>query len=210
MRYNLPLNDLPSHCACGDRFNINHALTCKKGGFVAQRHDGVRNLLTTQLGKVCKNVEIEPHLQPLDNERLNLRSATISPEARLDMKADAFWLREATAFFDVRVTHVNSKCNQGRPTQMIFMEHENEKRRKYQQRVLDVEMGFFRPLVFGTNGGMGIEGQMFLKQLAQKLAEKDNERYAVVIACLRTRISFEILRSVHVSVRGSRSPFYFL
>ena len=36
MRYNLPLHDLPSFCACGDRFNINHALTCKKGGFVAQ------------------------------------------------------------------------------------------------------------------------------------------------------------------------------
>ena len=35
----LPLNDLPSHCACGDRFNINHALTCKKGGFVAKRYD---------------------------------------------------------------------------------------------------------------------------------------------------------------------------
>jgi hypothetical protein len=31
MRYNLPLNDMPSHCACGDRFNINHAITCKKG-----------------------------------------------------------------------------------------------------------------------------------------------------------------------------------
>jgi hypothetical protein len=86
--------------------------------------------------------------------------------------------------------------------------HENEKKRKYQQRVLDVEMGSFTPLVFVTNGGMGIECQMFLKQLAQKLAEKDNERYAVVIAWLRTRISFEILRSVHVSVRGSRSPFY--
>ena len=35
------------------------------------------------------------------------------------------------------------------------------------------------------------------------------ERYAVVMAWLRTtRISFEILRSVQVSVRGSRSPFY--
>ena len=180
----------------------------KKEGFVAQRHDGVRNLLTAQLGKVCKNVEIEPHLQPLDNERFDLRSAITSPEARLDMKADGFWLRGATAFFDVRVTHVNSKCNQARPTQMIFKEHENEKKRKYQQRVLDVEMGSFTPLVFGTNGGMGTECQMFLKQLAQKLAEKDNERYAVVMAWLRTRISFEILRSVHVSVRGSRLPFY--
>ena len=52
MRYNLPLHDLPSFCACGDRFNINHALTRKKAGFVAQRHDGVRNLLTSLLGKV--------------------------------------------------------------------------------------------------------------------------------------------------------------
>jgi hypothetical protein len=71
---------------------------------------------------------------------------------------------------------------------MIFKEHENEKKRKYQQRVLDVEMGSFTPLVFGTNGGMGIECQMFLKQLAQKLAEKDDERYAVVIAWLRTNL----------------------
>ena len=207
MRYNLPLHDLPSFCACGDRFNINHAPTCKKGGFVAQRHDGVRNLLTSLLGKVCKNVEIEPHLLLLDNERLDLRSANTSPEARLDMKADGFWLRGAAAFFDVRVTHVNSKCNQGRPTRMVFKEHENEKK-KCQKRVLDAEMGTFTPLVFGTNGGLGSDCQMFLKQLAGKLAEKDQERYAVVITWLRTRISFEILRVVHVSVRGTRSPFH--
>ena len=52
------------------------------------------------------------------------------------MKAEGFCLRGATAFFDVRVTHVKSKCNQGRPTQTIFKVHENEKKRKYQQRVL--------------------------------------------------------------------------
>jgi hypothetical protein len=33
--------------------------------------------------------------------------------------------------------------DQGRPTQMIFKEHENEKKRKYQQGVLVVEMGSF-------------------------------------------------------------------
>ena len=65
------------------------------------------------------------------------------------MKADGFWLRGATAFSDVRVTHVNSKCNQGWPTQMIFEEHENEKERKYQQRVLDVEMGTFTESLTG-------------------------------------------------------------
>ena len=72
---------------------------------MAQRHDGVRNLLTSFLGKVCTNVEVKPQLQPLDNERLNLRSAVTSPEARLDMKAGGgFWSRGVTAFFDVRVT----------------------------------------------------------------------------------------------------------
>ena len=35
---------------------------------MAQRHDGVRNLLTSLIGKVCTNVEVEPQLRPLDNE----------------------------------------------------------------------------------------------------------------------------------------------
>ena len=194
MRYNLPLTGLPSHCSCGDKFTISHALSCKKGGFVAQRHDGIRDLLTSLISKVCKNVEAELHLQPLDNERFDLRTAITSPEARLDIKAGGFWSRGVTAFFDVRETHVNSKCNQNKPTSTIFKEH--EKKRKYQQRVLDVEMGTFTPLVFGTNGGMGAEYQMFLKNLAEKLSRKNGESYAIVITWLRTRLSFEILRYV--------------
>ena len=50
-------------------------------------------------------------------------------------------------------------------------------------------------------------GQMFLRNLAEKLSKKDGEPYAVVMTWLRTRLSFEILRSVHLSVRGSGMPF---
>ena len=42
-RYNLPLEELPSGCTCGSAFSVNHALSCKKGGFVAQRHDGIQD-----------------------------------------------------------------------------------------------------------------------------------------------------------------------
>ena len=73
---------------------------------MAQRHDGDRNLLTSLIDKVCTSVEVEPQLQPLDNERLNLRTAVTSPEARLEFKAGGFWSRGVTAFFDVRVTHL--------------------------------------------------------------------------------------------------------
>ena len=123
------------------------------------------------------------------------------------IKAGGFWARGVTAFFDVRVTHVNSKCYQSKPTSEVFKEQEEEKKRKYQQRVLDVEMSSFTPLVFGTNGGMGNECQRFLKHLADKIAQKDTEPYHVVITWLRTQISFELLRSVHACVRGSRTPF---
>ena len=57
LRYNVPLSDLLSKCVCGEKYTVCHALSCKKGGFVAQRHDDVRNLLTSFLGKVCTNVD---------------------------------------------------------------------------------------------------------------------------------------------------------
>ena len=41
----------------------------------------------------------------------------------------------------------------------VFKEQEEEKKHKYQQWVLDVEMGLFMPLVLGTNGRMGNECQ---------------------------------------------------
>ena len=48
---------------------------------MAQRQDGVRKLLTSLIGKVYTSVEVEAQLQPLDNERFNLRSAVTSSEA---------------------------------------------------------------------------------------------------------------------------------
>ena len=142
--------------------------------------------------QVRRNLDCAPDFQTLDNERLHLRSAVTSSEARLDIKAVGFWSRGVTAFFYVRVTHVNSKCYQNKTTSEVFKEQEDEKKRKYQQRVLDVEMGSFTPLVFGTNGGMGNECQRFLKHLADKIAQKDTEPYNTVIAWLRTQISFEL------------------
>ena len=108
LRYNMPLSDLPSKHVCGEKYTVCHALSCKKGGFVAQRHDGVRKILTSLIGEVCTNVEVEIQLQRLDNEWFNLRSVVTSPQSRQDFKAGGFWSRGVTAFFDVIVTHVNT------------------------------------------------------------------------------------------------------
>ena len=49
---------------------------------------------------------------------------------------------------------------------------------------------------------------IIIKRLAEKLSEKNEEPYHITITWIRTLLSFEILRSVHTCVRGSRTPFH--
>ena len=72
---------------------------------------------------------------------------------------------------------------------------------------MDVETGTFSPLVFGTNEGMGLDCRNFLRTLTSKLSSKNNEPYGSVISWLRIQLSFAILRTVHLCVRGSRYSF---
>ena len=105
------------------------------------------------------------------------------------------------------MTHVNSSSQAQKSTQQVFKSHEDSKKREYLERVLNIEHGVFTPLVFGTNGGMGRECQMFVKHLATMLAEKTGDKYSDTVTWLRTRISMDILRSAITCIRGSRVPF---
>ena len=98
LRYNLALPNLPSHCACEEYFTVNHALSCKKGGFVAQRHDTIRDLLTSHVNTVCKDVESESMLQPLDNEVFNLQS-TVTGSGVLAGGAGGPWPPQLAIFW---------------------------------------------------------------------------------------------------------------
>ena len=46
MRYQRPLLRMPATCdGCGAAFNLEHALDCRKGGLVIQRHNEIRDAL---------------------------------------------------------------------------------------------------------------------------------------------------------------------
>ena len=64
------------------------------------RHDTIRDLPTSHMSNVCRNVETEPLLQPIDNKIYNLQSTVASREAWLEMKAGGFWTTVVTAFFE--------------------------------------------------------------------------------------------------------------
>ena len=86
----------------------------------------------------------------------------------------------------------------------IYAAQEEEKKKLYNDRVLEVEKASFVPLVFTTTGGMGPECEKANKKIAEKIAMKRQESYSQVMNHVRTRLRFSLLRSILTAVRGYR------
>ena len=104
LRYDWPVEDIPSTCACGEAFTVDHSMICKLGGFITQRHNELRDLKAEFLSMVCSDVEIEPVFLDISDEHLNRGSDKVQ-DARLDVHARGFWERHRSAFFYLRVCH---------------------------------------------------------------------------------------------------------
>ena len=63
----------------------------------------------------------------------------------------------------------------------------------------------FSPLVFTSSGGMGPTAKVVYKKLASMLAMKQNRPYSQTMDWLRCTLSFSLLRSAIMCLRGSRS-----
>ena len=62
IRYNKQLQGMPSKCPCGQNYDLNHAMYCKRCGFVVTRHNNVRDFGANLLKTIQNDVEIEPPL----------------------------------------------------------------------------------------------------------------------------------------------------
>ena len=201
LRYGDPISDLPSHCPCGETFNMTHALNCKRGGFIIMRHNNIRDFEANLMKKICNDVEVEPRLQPLEGEAIN---GLEGDEARPDIRARGLWRTAQNAFFDVRVTNTNSISQQRISSEKVYEKHEMEKKRQYNDRIMNIEHGTFTPLIFSTHGGAGPEAQRLHKHLADRISEKNGERYGTIMTWIRCKLSFLILRACLTCLRGSR------
>jgi len=100
--------------------------------------------------------------------------------------------------------HPNAPSYSSTPLSSLYNNHEREKMRKYNSRVLTVEKGSFTPLVYTTFGGWAPQATKYHKQLARLIAQKRNEDYHHVISHIRTKVRFSLLKSVLIAVRGER------
>ena len=159
----------PMLCACGVQFNVDHAMVCQRGRFIIQRHNELRNLEAEMLRMVCNDAEVEPVPQEVTGETLN-HGANKAPDTRLDIHARVFWEKQRSAFFDVWVCHPNADSYRDLTPKHIYKKHENEKKRQYAERVMEIEQGTFTPLVFTTTGGMVDECVKYHSRLAELIA----------------------------------------
>ena len=120
--------------------------------------------------------------------------------ARLDIVATGLYGSCEKTFMDVRITHANTPSNRELNLDQIYSRNENEKKRKYNSRVINTEKSTFVPLVFTTTGGHAPECQRYHKRVAELIASKRNESLSHVMAYIRTKICFALLKSVLYSV----------
>jgi len=153
---------------------------------------------------VCNDVQIEPVIQELTGKTLE-RGTNTAPDARLDFHARGVWERQRSALFDVRVCHPNADSYKDLSPKQIYRRHENEKKRQYANLVLEVEQGTFTPLVFSTTGGMGEECLRYHSRLAELLSAKKGKDYSITISWIRSKVSFAILSTALLCLRGSRT-----
>ena len=124
LRYGWRIPGTPSHCFCNEKNTVDHILNCKLGGFVAMRHNEVRDIEAEFLKDICKDVKIEPELLPVGN---TITTGNVADKARLDVSAVGLWGPLDRLFLDVRVSNFNSPSYRDKTPEKIYELKEREK-----------------------------------------------------------------------------------
>ena len=92
LRYGWSIPNIPTYCACKQKNNIDHALSCKSGPYVILGISAYAEILK----EICIDVRTEPGLLPVNPEDLG-PTADSADQARLDIVATG--LRSPFFFF---------------------------------------------------------------------------------------------------------------
>ena len=121
---------------------------------------------------------------PMTGEVMSGLSANTQDGAQLDIAADGLlWggggggggrgggVDLSVQIFDVKVFNLHPS-NLKAPSATCYRSHENEKKRKYDRRIREVEHASFTPLILSCMGGLGPQATTSYKHLAFLLSTK--------------------------------------
>ena len=85
----------------------------------------------------------------------------------------------------------------------MLSKNEQEKKMKYNSRVINAENSTYIPIVFTTGGATAPECQIFYKQIVEDCQEEERKVLSCnVMSYIRTKTSFSLLRSMFLSLHG--------
>ena len=195
LRYHRPLLRLPALCdGCGSQFSTGHALDCRKGGLVIQRHNEITDALGDLASIAYKDV-VREHVvrEPNDHEKV--------PALVADLSVRGVWQPQATTFFDVLVVDSDANSYLHRDVGAVHSWIEHTKKHKYSQAAETINASF-TPFVVTADGALGLEGKIFICHLAEKIAAIWHKSYSEVLGC--ARMLFAVLHATNLCIRGSR------
>ena len=105
----------------------------------------------------------------------------------------------------LRVSDPNACRYLNKSLQQRHVMNEKEKKRAYNERVLQIEHGTFTPLVFSIYGTMRRECRTFYSRLSDLLSEKRDLPKSITMNWIRTKICFALMKSSFLCLRGSRT-----
>ena len=204
-RYRWDPVKLPSGCACGENFNVAHALHCPKGGYTHIRHNDIRDSFANPLDEVSDDVDLEPCLQFLRGETFANITTAIDEDARLDIKANCFFdTRFNRALIDVKVFNTSAKsCPRSIRDSCKY--YESIKKLKYEQSIIEVEKATFCSLMLLFTRGAGPSASKAIQGLASRISDRKEDSYSDVITYIRKKLHFALFRSSILCLRGARS-----
>jgi hypothetical protein len=207
LRFGLTPASLPHTCeGCSERFSVEHAMKCKQGGLVTNRHNDFKaewqHLCAEALTPSAVSDEPQIHISR-DVRTAGAHGTGPAPELKGDAAVHGFWRRGTTAIFDVRITDTDTPSYRTRDPVKVLKKQEEEKKKKYNELCL-ARRRTFTPLVFSVDGMRGPEAAAASKRLAALLASKWKQTYSQVCGFVRSRLSMALVRSTSRCLRADR------
>ena len=97
------------------------------------------------------------------------------------------------AFFDVRAFNPNARRHAKQELLKTYQLSQKEKKRLYNERIMQVEHGTFTPLVMSATGGMERESSKFYSGLSELISEKRETSYSIVETWIGRKIIFALI-----------------
>ena len=92
-------------------------------------------------------------------------------------------------------------------TSKAYQLNEKEKRKDYNELILEVERGSFKPTVMSAHGGIRKEGSKLYNCLVELLLEKKKQQLLLMTTWIRRKLIFALINSICMCIRDSRRVF---